>query len=269
MQPNPQSQSLLDMHLPLMYVAPHRSLNTAYVRAAALEHFDVIRRALEPLGVTLPLLYTYRDPTQQQVVGILVLDHTDASESPDMIRAALTGVIGTTLLGVQEPSSGLAAFAKNQLNVAGTPVAVVARPFLGETHKQLIESLGDQASQVLLQAGESAGKLAASGVPALTTTLGVQLSPQLIAQRFYDLQVFGWATVAALRVDDQFAGEALLADDFEASAWNGKATTSVCYWIRGFLTGALSSLTGHPLQVSEPECQGKGDQYCRMVFQRA
>lgn len=83
----------------------------------------------------------------------------------------------------------------------------------------------------------------------------------------YDLQVFGWATVVALRVSDQATGEALLADDFEAAAWQGKATTSVCHWIRGFLTGALSSLTGHALKVSQPECQAKGDRYSRMVLQ--
>lgn len=263
------AQSVIDLQLPLMYVAPHRSLSTVYLHADALERFDAIRRALEPLGVTVSLSYTYRDPTSQQFAGVLVLDHTDASEPPDMIQAALTGVEGVTALGAQGPSSGLAAFERNQLNVAGTPVVAMARPFLGDTHKRLIESLGEQAAAVLFQSGESAGKLAASGVPALTATLGVQLASPLIRQRFYDLQVFGWATVVELRVDDQFAGEALLADDFEATAWNGQATTSVCHWIRGFLTGALSSLTGHALQVSEPECQGKGDRYCRMVMRRA
>lgn len=269
MQPNAQVQPLLDLQLPLMYVAPHRSLSTVYLRADALEPFDVLRRALEPLGVTVSLLYTYRDPAQQQFVGILVLDQTDASEAPDVIRAALTGVSGAVVLGIFGPNLGLAAFERNQLNAAGTPLVAVARPFLGDTHKRLTESLGDQAATVLLQAGEGAGKLAASGVPALTTTLGVQLATPLIRQRLYDLQVFGWATVVALNVDDQFVGEALLADDFEATAWHGQASASVCHWIRGFLTGALTSLTGHALQVSEPECQGKGDRYCRMVLRRA
>lgn len=169
----------------------------------------------------------------------------------------------------QAPSSGLVGLEKDHLSMAGTPVVVIARPFLGETHKRLLESMGDRAGEVLLQAGEAAGKMAASGVPALVAGLGLQLSPQLIRQRFYDLQVFGWATVVALQVNDQFVGEALLADDFEAAAWQGKATTSVCHWIRGFLTGALSSLTGHALKVSEPECQAKGDRYCRMVMQSA
>lgn len=268
MQPDAQAQPALDLQLPLMYVAPHRQLSTVYVRADGLEPFDVMRRALEPLGVTVSLLYTYFDPAQQQYIGIVVLDQTNAIEPPDVIRSAMTGVSGVTMVSGQEPNAGLAAFVMNQLNVAGTPVVVVARPFLGDTHKRLIESLGDQAATVLFQAGEGAGKLAASGVPGLTTMLGLQLATPLIRQRFYDLQVFDWATIVALNVDDQFVGDALLADDFEATAWNGQASASVCHWIRGFLTGALSSLTGHALQVSEPECQGKGDRYCRMVFRR-
>ncbi len=68
-----------------------------------------------------------------------------------------------------------------------------------------------------------------------------QLTPLLlIRERLYDLQVFGWATVLAPRVDDRFQGEARLVDTFEATTWNGQATTSTCHWIRGFLTGALS-----------------------------
>lgn len=121
---------------------------------------------------------------------------------------------------------------------------------------------------MLFQAGQDAGKLVAAGVSALVATLGLQLTPQLIRQRFRDLQVFGWATVLALNVDDRFVGEALLTDDFEAGAWQGRATTSVCHWLPGFLSGAASSLAGHALQVSELECQAKGNPQCHMIFQR-
>lgn len=267
MQANPQMPPLSELSLPLMAVAPHRSLGTAYIHADSLGRFETIRSELASLGVTLELLYTYQESSQQGYTGVLVLDHTDAHEQPDRIAAALSQVAGVEVRAMEAPGSGLAALEKVHLSVAGTPVVVVARPFLGANHKLLLESLGDRAAELLLQAGESAGKLAASGVPGLVGDLGLQLSPQLIRQRFYDLQVFGWATIVALQVNDQFVGEALLADDFEVAAWNGQATTSVCHWIRGFLTGALSSLTGGSLQVSEPECQAKGDTYCRMVIQ--
>ncbi len=268
-QPVPPSGQILDLNLPLMVVAPHRTLSSAYVSTDTLARFDAIRQAGEALNVTLTLLYTYWDPSQQRFLGALMLDHTNAREAPDRITAVLAQVPGVVVLGAAEPSQGLAAFEKNHLSVAGTSVAVMARPFLGNTHKLLIESLGDRAATALFEAGELAGHLAAVGVPPLVATLGLQLSPQLIRQRFYDLQVFGWATISALHVNDQFTGEALLADDFEAGAWNGQATTAVCHWMRGFLSSALSSLAGHALQVSEPECQAKGDPYCRMVFSAA
>ena len=71
-------------------------------------------------------------------------------------------------------------------------------------HKLLIESLGDWAATTLFEAGERAGQLAAASMPVLVATLRLHLSPQLIRQRFYDLQVFGWATIIALHVNDQF-----------------------------------------------------------------
>ncbi|HEX6122258.1 MAG TPA: 4-vinyl reductase [Ktedonobacterales bacterium] len=265
-----QPEHVLDMQLPLMFVEPHRSLSTMYLSASSLERIELVRNAVEALGVTPALLYTYRDATQPQPFSsILVLDHTNAQTTPDRINAAVAQVPGITVRNAGAPSPSLVAFERNTLNMAGTPVAVIAQPFLGDTHKRLIESLGDRAATVLFQAGESAGNLAAAGIPALVSSLGLTLTPQLIRQRFLDLQVFGWATIVALDVDDQFVGHALLADDFTVGPWQGKAPSSVCHWIRGFLSGALSSLTGHPLQVSEPECQAKGDPHCRMTFRRA
>ena len=265
MATKPQSQPL-DLPLPLMYVAPQRSLRSIYLSADILDRFEAIRLAAEAQGVTISLLYTFWDAARRRFVGALVLDQTDARESSEKVEAALARVTGVTILAAEAPGVGLAAFEKDQLSVAGTPVVAIARPFLGETHKLLLESLGDRGAELLFQAGENAGRLAASGVPAAAKNLGLQLTPGVIRQRFYDLQVFGWSKVVALAVDERFIGEAQLADDFEALAWHGKATSSVCHWLRGFLTGATSSLTGHVLRVSEPECQAKGDRYCRMVL---
>jgi len=265
-----QPECVLDAQLPIMYVAPHRSLSTLYLSASSIERFELLRNDVEALGVTIALLYTYRDDTQQYpFIGMLVLDHTNTQTTPDRINTAVSQVPGISVLNSTPPSSGLVAFERNTLNLAGTPVAVMAQRFLGDTHKLLIESLGDRAATVLFQAGESAGKLAARGVPALVSSFGLQLTPRLIQQRFLDLQVFGWARIAALDVDDQFVGHTLLTDDFSVAPWEGKASSPVCHWLRGFLTGSVSSLTGHSIQVSEPECQAKGDPHCRMTFRRA
>lgn len=264
-----QSAHPFDVALPVMYVAPGQSLTGAYISADSIEHLAALGQAASSLGVTLSLVYTYWDPSQRRYVGMVVLDQTNTQGGAQRVTQALGQAPGVQVLATAGagPGSGLVAFEQNRLNVAGTPVVVIARPFLGGTHRRLLEALGDQAATLLFQSGQSAGQMAASGVPDLVTHLGVPLSPDLVRQRFRDLQVFSWATVVDLKVNDRFAGEARLADDFEAAIWQGQAQSAVCHWIRGFLTGALSSLTGHAIQVSEPECQAKGDQYCRMTFQ--
>lgn len=265
MQPMPRPQPR-ELALPLIYLAPHRSLTSVYATADSLDRFDAIRRTVEQSGVTLSLLYSYWDSALKRASGAFVLDLTDARESPARILDTLKQVPGVNIRATAGPDTGLAAFADDRLNVAGTPVTVMAQPFLGQTYKLLIEALGDPAAGTLFRAGETAGHQAAAGVPALVKSLGVQLTPELIRARFYDLQVFSWASIVALTVDDRFVGDALLADDFEASAWHGQASAPTCHWIRGFLTGAVSSLTGAAHEVTEPECQGKGDRYCRFVF---
>lgn len=58
-QPVTPPEQLLDLHLPLMVVAPHRTLSSAYVHTDSLDQFEAIRRAGEAVDVTLTLLYTY------------------------------------------------------------------------------------------------------------------------------------------------------------------------------------------------------------------
>lgn len=265
--PSAATVPTVDLALPLMYIAPHRTLSRVYVSADTLDRFETIRQTATAQGATVSLLYTYFDAAQKRYSGVLILDQTAAHAATPGADTVLATVPGVQVLAAGGPSSGLIGLEQNRLNVAGTPVVVMARPFLGETHLRLIQSLGDRAAALLFQSGEQAGHLAASGVPDLVKSLGLQLTPALIRERLSDIQVFGWGTVVALQVNDQFVGEARLSDDFEATAWQGKATTSVCHFIRGFLTGAVSSLTGHATTVSEPACQGKGDPYCRMTFQ--
>lgn len=264
--PSAATAPVVDLALPLMYIAPQRTLSRVYVSADTLSRFHTIHQTADAQGVTISSLYTYFDAAQKRYIGVLILDQTDAHAATPGAGNWLASVPGVQILASGGPSAGLIGLEQDHLNVAGTPVVVMARPFLGATHMSVIQTFGDQGAKLLFQVGENAGHTAASGVPDLVKSLGLQLTPALIKERLYDIQVFGWGTVASLQVNDQFVGEAHLTDDFEATAWQGKATTSVCDFIRGFLTGAVSSLTGHAVTVSEPECQGKGDPYCRMVF---
>lgn len=265
MQAKPQKQPV-DLQLPLMYAAPHQLLSSMDVRTDTLGRYHEIETVVNAAGISVRLLYTYWDPHEQRFVGAAVLDFTHSSTSTDQVARTLSQLPGVDVRQIGEPNCGLAALEKDRLQAVGTPVVVMARQIISDTYKLLVEGRGAPVEALLFQAGEKAGRQAAAGVPALVASLGTQLNPQLLRNRFFDLQVFGWATVVALRVDEHFIGEALLADDFEAVAWQGQASSSQCHWIRGFLTGALSSLTGTSLSVTEPDCQAKGDQYCRMIF---
>jgi len=244
--PSAATAPVVDLALPLIYIAPQRVLSRVYVSADSLDRFDTIRQTATAQGMSVSLLYTYFDAAQKRYVGALILDQTGTHAATPAAANLLASLPGVQVLAAGGPSAGLIGLEQDHLNVAGTPVVVMARPFLGATHMHVIQTFGDPGAKLLFQTGENAGHTAASGVPDLVKSLGLQLTPALIRERLYDIQVFGWGTVAALQVDDRFVGDVLLSDDFEATAWQGKATTSVCDFIRGFLTGALSSLTATP-----------------------
>lgn len=249
-----------------MFVAPGESLSYAHAYADSLGGIEAIRTVAEGNGLGVRLLYTYFEASSHRYIGYFVLDFSKCSVRADDLARKLGQISDVSQVSVPAPKTGLVAIETNFLNVVGTPVTVMARQFLGETFRQVVEANPDTAEKTLFEAGRAAGQQAASGVPGLVQNIGTKLSPALIRERFHDVQVFGWGKLAVLRVDDRFAGDALFTDDFEALAWNGQSNTSRCHWLRGFLTGAVSSLTGSPVDVSEPECQAKGDAHCRMVF---
>jgi hypothetical protein len=119
-------------------------------------------------------------------------------------------VMAVEVVDVEHTGNGLAASEKHVLEVVGTPVVVFARAIIGATHRQLVETQGAQMEALLFRPGEAAGEMAASGVPALASTLGVTLDVQLLRERFHDLQVFGWGEVVSLQAAEDFSGEALL-----------------------------------------------------------
>jgi predicted hydrocarbon binding protein len=265
MQPSPRPGPI-HLALPLMYVAPNRLLAHGYAEVASLDRFEEIRQGAEARGARMTLEYVTANARHDGFTGTFVLDLSSAQVGAQQIARDLQARPGITTLQIGSPRCGLTAAEPGELDVAGTPVVVIARDFVGSTHRRLVESFGHPAEEALYLAGETAGRQAGASVPPLVSQLGSSLTPELIRERFRDLQVFGWATVVSLRVDEQFVGDALLANDFEATAWHGQAGASACHWIRGFIAGALSSLEGHPFEVTEPECQAKGDAYCRMVF---
>ncbi|TAK33574.1 MAG: hypothetical protein EPO21_12565 [Chloroflexota bacterium] len=262
-------KSPVNLQLPLMYAAPNRTLAYAYAYADGLDKFDRLRLAAEEQGIAVSLLYTYAEPIGNRFFGTLVLDFTRAWIDVAQAVEKLGRLEGIEMFDIATPGRGLAAWRDHELQVAGAPVVVISRNFIGETYHYLVEALGEQVETALYGAGVDAGRQIAERVPPLLTRLGVPLSTEFVQERVRDLEVFGWAEIVSLQMDDNLAGEALLSNDFEALAWQGQASTPRCNWLRGFIMGALASLGRKPITVTETECQAKGDTYCRMVFQPA
>jgi predicted hydrocarbon binding protein len=167
----------------------------------------------------------------------------------------LSGVPGVQLIGNTAPGAGLAASEQYTLQVADTPMVVLAREVLGGAFRHFSEHAGHEA---VLQAGLAMGRLAASAVQPLIERLGLALTPDLLRRRVLDLQVFGWAKVQQVSVSDSLQGTLELSHTFEASAWNGQVPAPTGDFLRGFMVGVFSFAHNRPFISAEPSCEGRG-----------
>ena len=142
-------KSPVSMQLPLMYAAPNRTLAYAYAYADALHKFDQIRQMAESDGISVSLLYAYAEPDHNKFFGALVLDFTRAWVEVGPAAEKIAGIQGVEIFDIATPVRGLAAWRDHELQVARTPVVVIARQFLGGTHRYLVEALGEQVETVL------------------------------------------------------------------------------------------------------------------------
>lgn len=257
----------IELQLPLMYLAPGHTLAYGYVQADDISRLTDLREKIEADGIALRMLYAYTDEKQSRAFGTFVIDLSTSQCGIDQVALKLRQMPGVRSVEIENPTCSLAAAPNSLPQVANTPFVAIGRPLIGSTHKGIIDALGDSGETILYHLGREAGHQAASGVPNLVTSLGLTMTPELIRERFNDLQVFGWATIVALRVNDEFHGDALLSDDFEATVWEGKAHSPKCHWIRGFLEGSISTLVSQVVRVGEVECQAEGDRYCKFVFE--
>src|SRR5579883_2657685 len=267
MQRAPREQPI-ELQLPLMYMAPGCTLAYGYAQVDNISRLTDLREKIEGEGIALRLLYAYTDRTGNKAFGIFVVDLSMSQCDVRQVASKLKRLPGMRSVEIQNPTCSLAALQNSFPRVVNEPVVTIGRELIGGTHKGIIDALGDSGETILYLLGREAGHRAASGIPNLLKSLGLALTPELIRERFNDLRVFGWANIVALRINDEFCGDVLQSEDFEAMAWDGKAPSPTCHWLRGFLEGSISTLTDQILKVSEPDCQAKGDRYCKMIFQK-
>lgn len=266
-----QDRALIPFNLPLMYVDPHRTLATVTAYLDDLSVLDRLRSEARGSGGVLKLLYLYQQPPGGRFLACWTVDTTDTGSmanptSPSEIMQRLSAIQGLDIVDAMPPASGLAAFERHQLQVAGVPMTVMSKEVIGGAFKSFTQA---SSHETVLNTGEQMGRLAASAVPPLLEQLGLPLTKDLVQQRVMDFQVFGWATVRNVTLNDNFQGQVELSGTFESEPWQGQASAATCDFIRGFISGVFSTAFNRRFTTAEPECQGKGDSLCRITLQPA
>jgi predicted hydrocarbon binding protein len=261
------TERLLPLELPLMYVAPQRSLTYFYAELDDVSALDRLQRALPGGPGALQASYCYRLPDSPNVLAVLTIDLTEAAGDSTKALRQLTAVPGVHDVRSAGSGLGLAASEHHRLQVAGTPMVVMAREVLGGVFKSFADKVEKES---IYQTGIEMGRLAASAVPPLLEHLGRPLTLDLLRERLLDFQVFGWAEqVRRVAVQESLHGEIELEKTFEAAPWQGKASEATCHFLRGFTVGVFSFAYNRDFASAEDQCQAKGDAICRISFQPA
>ncbi len=256
--------------LPLMYVDPHRMLATVTAYLDDLSVLDRLRDETRGSGTSLKLLYLYQQPPGGRFLAAWTVDTTGARSSatttanPAEILQRLSAIPGLDIVDAAPPTSGIAAFEHFQVQVVGVPMVIMGKEVIGGAFRSFAQAAGQEE---VLRTGERMGRLAASAVPPLLERLGLPLTKDLLKQRIMDFQVFGWAAVRNVSLNDALQGEIELSGTFESAPWQGQGNASTCDFIRGFTAGVFATAFGRRFESAEPECQGKGDPVCRITLQ--
>lgn len=266
----PHDPELVPVDLPLMYVDPHRMLTTVTAYLDDLSVLDRLRDDARESGTSLKLLYLYQQPPGGRFLAAWTIATTDAGSTATAAAnqaeflQRLSAIPGLDIVDAMPPASGLAVFEHHQVQVVGVPMIVMAKEVIGGTFRNFSQTAGHEE---VLRTGEQMGRLAASAVPPLLEQLGLPLTKDLLQQRVMDFQVFGWATVRNVTLNDALQGEIELTGTFESVPWQGQSSAATCDFIRGFTAGVFATAFDRRFESAEPECQGKGDPFCRITVQ--
>lgn len=258
------------MELPVAYVAPGQPLAEALVNLDGWEELGDTIQALAASKAQPRVSYAYQLPESNLLLAKLVLDMSAAGADEAALAGMLSAIPGLRVVSIQTPTeTGLVMSERQRPELVGTPAVIFGRPVIGSLTHGTIENQGEAGERLLAQLGQDAGRLAASALPPLIEQLGMTASGDLLARRMRDLQVMGWAMFERASVEDTSQGEVILTDTFEAVPWKGEASSPMCHFLRGFITGVFSFVWAHPVACHELECQATGAASCRFAFQRS
>lgn len=260
-----QDGTTLALELPLMYIEAGRTLVQVYATFDELSTLDALRRGVQEAGAVTRTLYAYYQPERGNFLGQLTIDATGAATPADLTRK-LAAIPGVNLIQTIPPASALTAAERSTLQVAGTPMVVMAKEVIGGAFQHFYQAC---PPNTVYETGLQMGKLAAVAVPPLLDRLGLPLTLDLLRRRLLDFQVFGWAEVRRIDLTESLQGVLELSQTFESVPWKGRSDHATCDFIRGFASGVFSFAYNRDFTSEELVCQGKGDPLCRISFRPA
>jgi hypothetical protein len=122
---------VVSLELPLMYVKPGRMLMQLYTSFDELSAFDHLRRSVQEAGAVMKMAWAYYQPEHGTFQGLLTIDATGTAAATSDLTQKLAAIPGVDLIQTTPSEPSLTAAERNTLQVAGTPMVVMAREVLG------------------------------------------------------------------------------------------------------------------------------------------
>lgn len=145
------------------------------------------------------------------------------------------------------------------------PVVILPREVLHAFFKEIRETLGPQADEVLYACGVEAGQ-------AFLRTMGTWTrgrEPLELVDQLGDVCArFGWFAAESIEVDPtSHQARVRLKRSLETYGVEGRWVVPACHFLRGFFAGFFRSLFwSDSVECAEAACRGKGDRVCEFAI---
>ncbi|MFQ6052136.1 MAG: PAS domain S-box protein [Candidatus Hydrothermarchaeota archaeon] len=141
------------------------------------------------------------------------------------------------------------------------------RGFLESLHEGLTQTLGTGAAGVLYNVGHESGRRSFGYL--LEVWSKMKEEEKINAYKSHFSQI-SWFDLDKINVDkEKNIVDLRVKNNFETAPYKGRAESSVCHFLRGYLSGFTECALGlEELVCREPKCQGKGDDFCEFMIKK-
>ena len=144
------------------------------------------------------------------------------------------------------------------------PVVVISRKTLQLFFRELRETIGPGADEILYRSGLEAGQ---AFVATMTEWAGSKSPIEVVDQMGDIYSRCGWFAAESLEVDPMTHQARLrMKRTLETYGTEGRQGAPACHFLRGYFAGLFRSLFWtDKVECWEITCRGKGDEFCEFV----